>query len=230
MIENWLVHKPRYAGWWSSLALTFSVLAVTLLSWSSPDLQELFQASPIKVFQHHQYYRLWTSLFVHADGAHLLSNMILFVPLIYLLSAYFGSLLWPILAIAIGGLVNALVLKTLSPEVNLIGISGVDNWLGATWLTLFFLIDRRENRRRRFAVVLFVSFVLFVPDTYKPSISYLSHFLGYIFGVMTGVGYYFLNQQKFKAAEVYKFSEEENLFSLETLHNLPASQDEMSNF
>lgn len=231
MKSNWLTQKARYQGWIGSLVLTGFVFALTLLDWTDVNLFEpMLKATWTNVFETHQYYRLWTSLFVHADSAHILSNTILLVPLLYLLSAYFGSWLWPILAIFIGGLINAIVLQTLPPDVALIGISGVDNWLGAVWLTLFFLIDRRQNKRRRFAVVLFVTFVLFVPDTYKPGVSYLSHFVGYVLGVLSGIIFYFLHRLQFKEVEVF-----ENVFEIESPPSTvssteKSSHDGMSNF
>lgn len=211
MKENWLTQKPQHLAWVGVFLLTGAVVVLTLFDWSNPEVLSLgFRATWSSVFEKHQYYQLWTSLFVHADSSHTLSNLILFVPLLYLLSAYFGNWLWPFFALFIGGAINAIVLQTLPPDVALIGISGVDNWLGAVWLTLFFLIDRRENRRRRFAVVLFVTFVLFVPDTYKPGISYLSHFIGYVLGVLSGLLFFYWRKDQFQKAEVFEIVIEED--------------------
>ncbi len=168
---------------------------------------QYLKATVESVFFQHQYYRLWSTLFVHADSAHLLSNLILFIPLIYLVSIYFGSYFLPVISIFFGGLTNAVVLQTLPEKVALVGISGVVNWLGAFWLVLFYLIDRRESRRRRFAICLFITLLLFVPDTYKPDVSYLSHLVGYALGLLTGVIYFLFNQIRFEKAEV--FEEEE---------------------
>lgn len=231
MKGNWLTQKARYQGWVGSLFLTGLVIILTLLDWSNVEMfGPMFRATWNNVFESHQYYRLWTSLFVHADSSHVLSNTILFVPLLYLLSSYFGSWLWPLAAIFIGGIINAIVLQTLPHEVALIGISGVDNWLGAVWLTLFFLVDRRQNKRRRFAIVLFVTFVLFVPDTYKPGVSYLSHFVGYILGVLSGFIFYHLYRPQFNAAEVFESFTEIDPPLSSVSGELKVSHDDMSNF
>ncbi len=205
MKQNWLTQKARYNGTVSVIMISILVLIASLTAWL-PELRSgnLLVANPELVFQQHHYELLWTTLFVHADLGHILGNMILFVPLLYLLSAYFGSWLWPLLSIFVGGLINAIVLKTLPSSVFLMGISGVANWLGATWLCLYFLIDLRESKRHRFAVALFITFMLFVPDTYKPETSYLSHLLGYFFELITGLAYFAIYKKRFKSVEIYE--------------------------
>ncbi len=209
--ENWLTRKTERK--------TFGVLvafAVFLLSISIAVFAKVFQAdqwlpaSGEEVFQHHHYWRLWTSLFVHGDMEHLLSNALLFFPLAYLLLAHFGFFLFPFLGIFLGGFINGIVLSTLPSQMALVGISGVVYWMGGAWLTLVTIIDRRQKLRRRFAVALFLSFVLFVPESYKPQVSYLSHFLGFFLGVASAFVYYFLNRRKIEEAEVIDYVVEED--------------------
>ena len=173
-------------------------------------MNTMLSANNENVFQLHQYYRLWTSLFVHADTGHLFSNLVLFIPLVYLLAAYFGTWSWPLGAVLAGGFINAIVLRGMSSTVFLVGISGVVNFLGGGWLTLYYFIDHRDQHRRRFAVVLFVTLVLFVPDTYKPEVSYASHLVGFFMGIVTAIIFYRYNLHRFKSAEVFKevFEEE----------------------
>jgi rhomboid protease GluP len=210
MKENWLTKKPRYEGFALVFVLCAVIIALSLSDWFSWVPLD-FKASPDSIFIQHQYYRLWTSLFVHGDSGHLVSNLILFIPLMYLLSSYFSTWFIPFFAILTGGLINLIVLSSLPHQVVLIGISGVVNWLGAVWMLLFVLIDRRESVRRRFAIILFITLMLFVPDTYKPEISYYSHFLGYIFGLFFAAIYFFINRSNFKQAEVFEVIEEDNI-------------------
>lgn len=231
MRQNWLTQRPRYRALPGVMGLVFLLLALTWIDWSSwKNLNQLLTATPYQVFEQHQYYRLWTSLFVHADGSHLLSNLVFLIPFAYLLSAYFGSVLWPIATLVAGGLINWTVLHTLPADMALVGISGIDNWLGAVWLTLFYLIDRRESRRRRFAVVLFITFVLFVPDTYKPEVSYLSHLVGYILGVFSAFLFYAWKKSEFKKAEVFEEIQDGDTISSTFQSHQDLSQEEMSNF
>ena len=206
MKENWLTHEPKV----KAFNLTLFLVGFLFLS-GFAYLNGIFLtddwmgASGEKVFGQHQVWRLWTTLFAHGDLAHLFSNALLFVPFAYLLMGYFSSALFPVLGILMGGLINYLVLKTMPGTIELIGISGVVYWMGATWLTLFVLIDRRQSLRRRLGKVFFISFALFVPETYKPEVSYLSHFVGYFLGILSGTAYYFLNRREFLRAETFEW-------------------------
>lgn len=203
MIANWLTRKPNDSAYFVTAimavflwTLSFAYLAAS--SWTS-----WMPATATKVFSEHEYWRLWTTLFAHGDLAHLLSNWLLFLPLAYLLNGYFGTLFFPFAGLFIGGLINIIVLKTLGSETNLIGISGVVYWMGAAWLTLYYLIDRRRSHLRRLAIAIGIALVLFFPETYKPEVSYLSHFLGFVTGVASALLYFVFNKNKIEAADEY---------------------------
>lgn len=55
-----------------------------------------------------------------------------------------------------------------------------------------------------------VTIVLFVPDSFKPEVSYLSHFLGYFAGAFSGIVYYYLFKKKIKSAEVIEVVHEDD--------------------
>jgi hypothetical protein len=74
--------------------------------------------------------------------------------------------------------------------------------MGGAWIALSWLIDKRESFPRRLLKASGVSFVLFVPETFKAEISYLSHFLGYVFGVLSAIIYYQLHKKQISTAEV----------------------------
>lgn len=203
VVSNWLTQKIDQRAFWVSGGLTLILFISALIYWRDVfHVAGLMPASGQAVFKDHQYWRLWTALFAHADMGHLLGNAFLLIPLAYLLSGYFGVFLFPILGFLQAGLINYFVLKTMPSFVELLGISGLVNWMGAVWLVLFFLIDRRESLRKRFAVVLFVGLILFAPEVYKPEISYISHLFGFLLGVLTALGFYFYNRQKFLDAEI----------------------------
>lgn len=210
--ENWFTRPPSPAAVSVTFAgaLVLISLALGFLgnSWNS---QQWMAATPDQVFRRHEYWRLWSTLFAHGDVSHLLNNLLLFLPLAYLLSAYFRGWLFPAGAFVSGGVVNFVVLKTLPMSTTLLGVSGVVYWMGAVWLTLFVLIDSRKNLKFRFANVLFLSLMIFIPETYKPQVSYLSHFLGFALGVGTAFFYYRINRRRFREAEVleYIFDDEE---------------------
>ncbi len=159
-------------------------------------------ASYEKVFIKGEWWRAWSTLFAHGDLSHIASNLFLFAPFSYFLISYFGLIYFPLVGFFVGGLVNLLVLMTMPEQVHLIGVSGVVYWMGGAWLALAWLIDRRDSKGRRILRVVAVTIVLFVPDSFKPEVSYLSHFLGYFFGIFSSIIYYIFNHKKFLKEEV----------------------------
>jgi rhomboid protease GluP len=194
IVANWLTLKPNPSAIFMTAAMAFLIVTVNTFFW--------YPASGTSVFIEHQYWRVVTALFAHGDLGHLLSNCLLYLPLTFLMAGYFSLWFFPISAWFVGAVINILVLTTLPPEVKLMGMSGVVYWMGAAWLTLFMLIDRRRSLRFRFAVAIFVTAMLFMPEKYQASVSYLSHFLGFIFGTLSATIYYFFNREKFLATEI----------------------------
>lgn len=201
--ENWLTRSPRDSAYLSTLI--FGILLGLVGYWyldGTWGITPWMAASGQSVLVNGEYWRLWTALFAHADTAHLLGNLSLLLPLAFVLTGHFGVVTFPALGIFLGGVINYIVIQTMPPEVGLIGISGVVYWMGATWLTLFLFIDRRKSLRRRIALALFLTVVLFIPETYKPEVSYLSHFVGYFLGVASGTAIYFFHRSQIESAEL----------------------------
>lgn len=215
--ENWITHKWPPGGINSTLFLVFILSIGTFLYLNGIfHADEWMPVSGNGIFLHHQYWRLWSALIAHADLAHILGNLFLFIPFAYFLSHYFGLWLFPFTAFVIGGLINFLVIQTLPNEVTLIGVSGVVYWMGSTWISLDFFIDKRESTSQRFLKATGVSIILFFPTTFLPEVSYLSHFLGYILGILTGTIVYFVFKKKFQKLEVIEeINEEEEFFDWE---------------
>jgi len=120
--ENWLLKKIPHGTFNKTIALIFLQFIGTNLY-----LHDFFQAhswmpaSGEEVFKKHEYWRLWTTLFTHADATHILSNMVLFFPFAYFLIGFYGSVFFPLFGFLVGGLTNLVVLKTM-PEMFI--------WLG----------------------------------------------------------------------------------------------------
>lgn len=205
--ENWLTRKPNayaiYVTYFLALILT-----------AAGHYSDLLSATPHQVFELKQYWRAWSALFAHADMGHLLSNSMILLPLAHFLSGYYGFWFFPVVGLLMGGVINLLVLKTMAPATALLGISGVVNWMGAAWLTLFILIDRRWSPRRRLAIAVMLTMMLFVPDTFRPEVSYLSHLVGFVLGTMSALFYYLINRKKIEACEVREIVEDEVLQAL----------------
>jgi rhomboid protease GluP len=215
--ENWITRKMPEGGLNSTL---FTVLLLAFGSFlfltNIFNARSWMPATGERVLIHHEYWRLWSALFAHGDLAHILGNLFLFIPFAFFLSSYFTLWLFPLVGFLLGGMINYLVIKTLPLETSLIGVSGVVYWMGALWMTLAFFIDRRETLLQRWLKVSGVSLVLFFPTTFLPEISYLSHFLGYILGVFTGIVVYILFKNRFKKAEIIQdINDDEAVFDWE---------------
>lgn len=203
VVRTWLDRRPQpYAFQLALLISCFVVLGASLEFLNLFDVSEWMAASQRSVYTDGQVWRAWTSLLVHADTRHLFSNFVLFLPLLWLLINHFGPFWLPLLGFVCGGLVNLIVLTGMREDVRLVGLSGVVYWLAGTWMTLFFLIDRRKTLRRRFSLVAILIALILLPDKFEARISYMSHLLGFIFGLMVGLSYFVIYRQQFREAEV----------------------------
>lgn len=203
---NWITRKVSKGALCSALFSVTIVILGTLFFWSGAlKANELMPASKYFVFEQKEYWRLWTALFAHADLSHLFGNLFLFFPFAYYLAGYFGFFFFPFIGFFMGGVTNLLVLQFMPEKVSVIGASGVVHWMGAAWMTLAFLIDRRESKGKRLIKSLGISMILFLPEVYKPEISYSSHFIGYLLGVLSGILFYLVFKNRFIQAEIIEY-------------------------
>lgn len=210
--ENWLSRRPHPGGFWVAAWMTLFVAFGSLLYWH--DVQGAaawMAASKASVLERGEWWRLWTSLIVHSDARHLLSNSFLFFILGGFLNAYFGKGLFPGAAFLFGGLINLLVLISYPPNVNLVGASGVVFWMGGAWLALYLLLETSKSLFQRSLRSGGVALMLFMPaEAFDPSVSYRAHFIGFALGVGAGLFYYVLRRRTFKSAEVREVQWEES--------------------
>lgn len=210
--SHYLTRPPDPDAFYTALFSVLALLVASVVYWA-----DLFHAGtwmtaiPQKVFDDHQYWRLWTALFAHVDLEHLLSNSVLFFAFGYVLNGYFGGWVFPGLPLLFGGLLNFFVLKTMPPTTALLGVSGVVYWVGAAWLTLYVCLDVRTPIARRLIKGIGVALILFIPETFHPSTSYLSHFLGFSFGVVWALGYYLYHRRRFLSFVVTEPPDDEEI-------------------
>ncbi|MBV2168806.1 MAG: rhomboid family intramembrane serine protease, partial [Bdellovibrio sp.] len=142
---TWLTKKPSARAWYIATWSAISLLLGSGLYWlDGLRAASWMPASRQTVFSHYEFWRLWTTLFAHADLGHLTSNSFLFFIFGYFLSGYFGVVVFPLSALIFGGFTNAIVLLTYDPTVHLIGVSGVVYWMGGVWLVLYLLLDQQR--------------------------------------------------------------------------------------
>lgn len=225
--ENWLTRKIDSMAAIITAFATVALLVGSLMYWGdSWSAASWMSATRAQVFEQHQLWRAWTTLLVHADPRHLASNSLLFFIVGIFLTGYFGALVFPLAAFVMGGLTNLIVLHGMPAENQLIGVSGVVFWMGGFWLVLYFMIDRRRTIWQRALRSLGVALVLFMPaEAFDPSISYMSHLIGFVSGLGSGLIYYGVRRKQFAAAEVKETvienAEEEHAPSLTQPVNYP---------
>jgi rhomboid protease GluP len=201
--QNWY-SRPL----WSHSAVLITMGFYALMSvLSRIHFEYSLSASGEWVFQRQEWWRLWSSVWAHGDLTHFLANTPLFLLFTYLITRFFGAK-FMLMGIFIGGGINFITLLTMPEAVKLVGMSGVVHWLGALWVTLYILIDRRYSWRTRFGSSLFLCLMLFLPESYRPEVSYVAHAVGFISGVMTGLLIYLVKQRTFQSHERWEFTYE----------------------
>lgn len=162
-------------------------LGVSLVFWFSPHYSDFLWASRDAIFKSGEYWRLLTSLFAHADGLHLLSNLPLLLIFGWLLRSHFGLLSFPIAGVLDGVLSNALTLYFYPGPVRLIGASGMVYGAVAMWLTFYMKYEVRHRFRAKLLRTVGVFMVLLFPTVYEPTTSYLAHAFGFAFGIVVAL-------------------------------------------
>lgn len=139
------------------------------------------------VFKDMEYWRLLTSIFAHADILHLLSNAMMFLIFGWLLRAYFGFLVFPIISLIVGVIGTLLTVAVYDPHIRLVGASGMNYGMAALWLVLFLRHDTDHYLPQRILRVAGFTLVVLLPSSYNPQTSYLAHAMGFLSGLGAGI-------------------------------------------
>lgn len=176
------------------------------------SLMDYLPANPQQIFQQNEFWRVYTGILIHADTQHLMSNAFMLFILGQIIYSYYGPFLFPFLTFFMGGLINFISLLTYPSSITLIGSSGMVYFLAGLLPTLSILIDRRKSLFNRLFRAFTVSILLFFPLDYSLEISYRTHFIGFILGILIGIIYYHFNKTFFRSFDVTSQSEEAELF------------------
>lgn len=204
-VRNFL-SKPSYSKGVESVII---VLGMCLLaSWyywnPSLNISKYLAASYNSIFIDHEYWRLFTTSFVHADLKHLLANSLMLAFLTYFVSSFFGILISVFLSFSVAMLTNLFVISIYGGEITLVGASGVVYYLWGFWMVLYSLLQSHYTLIERFLRVGAVFLILLVPNEFHANTSYLAHYIGFGFGVITGGIYFAFERKKLKASEVWE--------------------------
>lgn len=200
--ETLLSKKPAPYSFAVSAASVLVLVGASIVYWTDVlDIAELLPASRKAVFHDGEYWRLATSVAVHADFQHLLTNGIVFAVLSFLLFGYYGPWVYPAAALGLGTLVTALSLRTYDANVNLLGASGVVYLMAAFWLVLYLVVERRTPLKMRIVRAAGFGLIVLVPTAVEPSVSYRTHVIGFAVGVLAATLYFSRNKETLRSHE-----------------------------
>ncbi len=144
-------------------------------------------------------------MLIHADVNHFLSNgpgLFLFG---YLLYGYFGRSVYPVAVILLSTVVNFISIATYSPGARLLGASGVVYLMAGFWLTLFVSVERRFSIPNRLIRSSGFAFIMLLSSTFDPSVSYRTHYIGFVTGILFGITYFILHKERIREAEIVAY-------------------------
>ena len=207
-----LSRKPAENSGLIAAASAMVILFVTVLVWrDSPDLMRLSAAVPSRVLDQHEYWRLFSAVAVHSDWKHLFSNLPFVVFFSYLLYGYFGFGVYPLGIVVLSAVTNYLSLLTYPPEVHLVGASGMTHVMGGFWLAAYILVERSLPLKKRVLRSLGVALILFLPSAVQPEVSYRTHAIGLVLGIIAAAVFFQRRKRWIRAAEVLEIEEDDDV-------------------
>ena len=206
--DTFLTRKPAPQSSRIAAVSVLVLLVGSMLYWSDAlGASALFPASRRAVYVDGELWRLLTSLVAHADIQHFLSNAIVFGVLAYLLYGYYGAVVYPGLTVLFGAITTALALRTYPATTLLVGASGVVYLMAGFWLALYLLIERRVRFGKRLIRAVGFGVIILFPTVIEPSVSYRTHFIGFLVGVSVAFAYYSKHRERLRSYEriVYEY-------------------------
>ena len=197
----------------TTLFILFLSLLFSLAHWSSSlDLV----GTKKQIFQQHQYYKIFSSVLIHADLKHFLNNSFLLTIFGILNHRYFGPIFFPFITYLSSIFTHILALLTYSNNNTvLVGASGWVFLMGGSWLTMYILIERKDSLKKRIFKAIAVGLVIFSPQTILPQVSYRAHLIGFIMGILTSLLYFPFIYERVKREELYEELTEDSLEEVE---------------
>lgn len=205
--ETHLSRKPTPGGAPIAIGSIAVLLLFSLLYWSDLfELRSWLPASREAVFARGEYWRLVTTMFIHADVQHFLSNAVVLGVLAFLIHGYYGAGVYPWGMIAVGTLVTGIAIDSYPARTHLVGASGLVYAMAGFWLSLYLLIERRFGPGKRLFRAIGFGFIVLVPTVIEPDVSYRTHFIGFVTGAVAGVVYFQKHKERLRSAERLKGS------------------------
>lgn len=207
-IRNFLSKGTSSKGKYSVFVILSLCLFASGHYWNDThNISSFLTASYSSVVTKGEYWRLFTTSFVHADLKHLLSNSLMLSFLIYYVTSFYGSFISLFLSFAMATITNFIVLEFYGGSTTLVGASGVVYYLWGFWMILYMFLQTQLSLISRSLRVGSVFLILLVPTEYQPNTSYLAHYIGFALGMVIGLIYYLLNHSRLHQAEQWSVKE-----------------------
>lgn len=176
---------------------------VSNLTWKSNYWMDALSASHQSIFSELKIWQMFTTIFVHGDGLHVLSNSFMLFIFGFFVFGYFGGKVYPFFTLFGAGVTNAIVLWTYPANIKLVGTSGWVYLLAGFWLCLYLFIERQRSLWARVLRIFGVGLMVLFPSSFEIQVSYRTHFVGLILGILMGCWYYFTHRKELANYEKY---------------------------
>jgi membrane associated rhomboid family serine protease len=184
--KGFLQQKPRLSSLNPALFFFVLFLLLSFVYWTY-DVRDLMWASRDSVFVHKEYWRVLSSLFIHANPLHLMDNSLLFLIFGYFLFHFYRTLVFPVASFVVGILTTLTSIHFHEPQIHLLGASGMIYGMVAMWIVFYVKYDIRFSIPKRFLRASGFSLVLLFPTSFHMEIDYLAHAIGFGYGLIAGV-------------------------------------------
>ncbi|TFH39458.1 MAG: rhomboid family intramembrane serine protease, partial [Chrysiogenales bacterium] len=168
-------------------ALFFLICIAFTMLYSTSPARDYLWLSGEALFDRGEWWRLLTAIATHVNLPHLLSNALILFVFGWMLHAYFGMTIFPLAALGVGVITNLATISLYEPEIRLLGASGMAYGMVALWLVFYIRHDTDRRFPSRVFRALGFSAIMLVPTTFEPNVSYLSHAIGFLIGVVSGI-------------------------------------------
>lgn len=200
--ETYLTRKPAPRSQWVALASVLVLFTASLVYWSDAfGIASLLPANRESVYFRGEYWRLGTSILIHADFQHFLANSVVLGVLAFLLYGYYGASVYPGLTLLFGALVTGLSLQSYPAQTWLVGASGVVYLMAGFWLALYLMLERRVSIGKRLVRAIGFGVIVLVPTAFEAAVSYRTHLIGFLVGIGFAIAYFTKHKKRLRAAE-----------------------------
>ena len=205
-VRNYLSTTHFKGGKFVALLSLVLCLILSQFYWDQTSaISSLLAGNGENVFIKGEYWRLLTSLFIHGDIKHLLSNSLMLYFLMYFVASSYGKLTAMSLFAFGGSLINAVCLSLYDSTTFLVGASGVVYLLWGFWFAVYLFVETQRPFLHRVIRVMGIFLILLVPTSYDPATSYLAHYSGFAIGAILGGIYYLLKSKHLLSFEIWDY-------------------------